>query len=186
MQDNQRQTHWAYIAGIMDADGCFMIGKYNRKTKRRTTERALAFPTNLSQWNPVYLPTVKIAMVEPEAIDFIMNDMKFGSMTLDGARKNRPNCKPIFHWYIRSREAIIPFLEGIIPHLRVKRNRAELLLEFSKHIKNEGVPGYRGTSDNELNYREQSYVKIRELNGNKVAATTKSFRRESVSDSLNL
>lgn len=185
MHDNQRQTHWAYIAGIMDADGCFMIGKYNRKTKTKTTERAKNFPRNLVSWSPVYLPTVKIAMIEPEAINFIMQEFNLGSVALDGARKDRPNGKPIFHWYIRSRFKIVTFLEGVIPYLKVKKNRAEHLLEFAKHLQENGIPGYKGTSDAELNYREQAYVKMREFNGNKVAATTKSFRRESVSDSLN-
>ena len=46
MHDNQSQTHWAYIAGIMDADGCFMIFKHKRKTKNGNSQRSLDFPKN--------------------------------------------------------------------------------------------------------------------------------------------
>ena len=186
MQDNQRQTHWAYVAGIMDADGCFMIFRHRRKTKNKQTERALRFPKTVNQWGYSYLPGVKICMIEPEAINLIMNEMNFGHMNIDGARKNRPNSKPIYHWYMRNKQDLIPFLEGIIPFLRVKKKRAEFLLQFSKYLMTQKNPGYRGLTQKELDYREETYVKMREFNGNKVAATTKSFGRESANDSLNL
>ena len=79
MQDNQNQTHWAYVAGIMD--------------------------------------------------------MRFGHMHIDGARKDRPN-------------------------------------------------SYKGLPPEELNYREDMYIKMREFNGNKVGATTKSHGPERACDSL--
>ena len=185
MQDNQRQTHeWAYIAGVMDSDGCFMIFKHKRKTKNKLTNRALAFPKNVDQWAYSYLPGVKIQMIEPEAISFIQNDMNFGNMYIDGARKSRPNSKPIYHWYMRNKDQLIPFLEGIMPYLRVKKDRAKHLLDFCYHLKTQKNPGYRGVPQDELDYREDVYIKMREFNGNKVAATTKSFEHESVSDSL--
>jgi hypothetical protein len=97
MQDNQKQTHWSYVAGIMDAHGCFMIMKHTRTTKNKLTIRALAFPQNVKQWAITYLPCVKIAIVEPEAVMFIQNELGFGHVGIDGARKNRPHGKDIFH-----------------------------------------------------------------------------------------
>jgi len=185
MQDNQSQTHWSYVAGIMDADGCFMISKHKRKTKNKSTERAYAFPKNLDFWSYTYLPALKISMIEFEAIDFIMNNLNFGQMNIDGARKNRPNSKPIFHWRLRNWRTAIPFLENVIPFLRVKKDRAIHLLSFCKHLSVSPNPGYRGLSIEELDYREDAYIKMREFNGNKVGATTKPFKHESVSDSLN-
>ncbi len=184
MQGNQMQTHWAYIAGIMDADGCFMIFKHKRKTKNGTTHRSIEFPKNVGQWAISYLPGVKIAMIEPEAVHFIMNEMGFGNICIDGARQSRPNSKPIYNWYLRNKEKLIPFLEGILPYLRVKKPRAEHILAFCNHLKKIGNPCYRGISTEELDYREKVYLRMRELNGNKVAATTKSQGHESACDSL--
>jgi hypothetical protein len=184
MQDNQSQTHWAYIAGIMDADGCFMIFKHKRKTKNRETPRAIAFPKVVKAWAITYLPGVKIAMVEPEAINLILNELKFGYMHIDGARKSRPNSKPIFHWYMRDKNRVALFIENILPYLRVKKNRALHLLEYCKHVQATPSCGYKGLSIEELNYREDMYCKMREFNGNKVGATTKSFGPEKVCDSL--
>lgn len=184
MYDNQSQTHWAYIAGIMDADGCFMISKHKRKTNNRTTRRASVFPKRTECWAYTYSPALKIAMIEPQSVYFIMNDMGFGHIQLDGARKNRKNSKPIFHWYLRNWRDAIPFLNNCIPFLRVKKDRAIHLLRFCEHLSAHPNPGYRGLSFEELDYREDMYVKMREFNGNKVGATTKPQGRESVSDSL--
>lgn len=184
MQDNQSQTHWSYIAGIMDADGCFMIFKHKRKTKNKQTERALSFPKNVDSWAITYLPGVKIAMIEPGAIDLIQNQMGFGYMHIDGARKNRPNSKPIYHWYMRDKNRIAEFIENLLPYLRVKKNRALHLLEFCRHLQGVKLTGYKGLSKEELDYREDMYCKMREFNGNKVGATTKPQKHESVSDSL--
>ncbi len=185
MQDNQNQTRWSYIAGIMDADGCFMIFKHKRKTKNKQTERALRFPKKVSAWSITYIPGVKIAMIEPEAIELIEKEMGFGHMHIDGARKNRPNSKPIFHWYMRDKFKTAIFLENVIPYLRVKKNRALHLLEFCKHLQSVPTRGYKGLSQEELNYREDMYIKIREFNGNKVGATTKPQESERINDSLN-
>lgn len=184
MQDNQIQTHWAYIAGIMDADGCFMIFKHKRKTKNKLTARALSFPKNVKSWAITYIPGVKICMIEPEAIQLIEKEMGFGHMGIDGARKNRPNSKPIYHWYMRDKFKTAIFLENVIPYLRIKKNRALHLLEYCKHLQKIPNQGYRGLSQEELNYREDMYIKMREFNGNKVGATTKSPGPEKVCYSL--
>ncbi len=185
MQDNQNQTHWAYVAGIMDADGCFMISKHKRKTKNKSTQRALDFPKTTDRWAYTYSPALKIAMIEYESIDLIQNEMGFGHMHIDGARKDRPNSMPIYHWYLRNWRQAIPFLENVIPYLRVKKFRAIHLLDFCNHLSKYPNPGYRGVSTEELNYREDMYIKMREFNGNKVGATTKPHEHESVNDSLN-
>lgn len=185
MHDNQNQTHWAYIAGVMDSDGCFMITKHKRMTKNRTTDRAFAFPKNLESWSYTYMPTVKISQIEPEAILFITNDMKYGAYNIDGARASRPNSKDIYHWRITNKEKLVPFLKGVIPFLRIKKKRAEFLLDYCLNQIAKPNPCYRGLNKLELNYREQAHQKMREFNGNKVGATTNPLGRESVSDSLN-
>lgn len=184
MQDNQNQTHWAYIAGIMDADGCFMIFKHKRKTKNKLTERALAFPKNVKEWAITYFPGVKICMIEPEAIHLIQHEIGFGYMHIDGARKSRPNSKTIYHWYMRDKNRVALFIENILPYLKVKRERAKHLLEFCRHLQSFPLMGYKGLPKNELDYPEDMYLKMREFNGNKVGATTEPHGRESVSDSL--
>ena len=78
MHDNQNQTHWAYMAGIMDADGCFMISKHKRRTKNKETQRALDFPKNVEQWAFTNSPALKIAMIQIVKIDLIQNQFITG------------------------------------------------------------------------------------------------------------
>ena len=166
MHGNQRETDWAYMAGIMDADGCFMITKHNRNKN--------------SKWNlsPTYLPCLKISMAEKEAIDFITSALKIGSYKLDRARireykdGKRFGGKPMYDWFMRNKKQIIPVLERIIPYLKVKKERAIHMLNYCLNVLHK--PGRNKLSQVELNYREDSYRKMREFNGNKVPATTKS------------
>lgn len=191
MHDNHDQMYWAYMAGIMDADGCFMIFKHSRATKNGETARSLVFPKKVSRWAVSYLPGVKIAMVEREAIDLIWKIMRFGHMNIDKARNPRPqhgikHNKPIFHWYLRNKYDTLAFLNGVLPYLRVKKARALHLKEFAEHLIAAGNPGYNGLAESEIDYREDMYIKMREFNGNPVGATTNCSGRESASDSLNL
>jgi hypothetical protein len=180
MHDNQRQTHWAYIAGLMDADGAFMLTRHKRKTQRGN------YPHTVENWSWSYMPSVKVHQVEPEAVFFLKNEMKLGTLSLNGARPNRPNSRPIYQWGIRNRKEILEFLKSVIPYLKIKKNRAEFLLNYCKTIRNidDKSSRYFGLDKEELIYREESYQKMRELNGKKVAATTESHGRESASDSL--
>jgi len=168
MQDNQKQTQWIYAAAIMDSDGCFMIAKYKRKSGN------------------FYLPCVKIVMIKDGSINYIKNQTGLGRIIKTGIQPSRPNSQPLFQWTITNRPDLIIFLKGIIPYLQNKKDRAEHLLEYceQREYRHYGTKHER-MSDVELNCREQAYLKMRELNGNKVAATTKSPRPEKVCDSLN-
>lgn len=167
MQGNQKQTLWAYIAGIMDADGCFMIIRQKRGTQNMKST------WNLSRY--AHMPAVKIAMIEEEAVSLMTRKTKFGQYHLEGARKGRINSKPIYHWYLRERKEVIRFLENVIPYLTVKKKRAKFLLSFCKRMeKYTDLRFCKKITPSELNYRERAYIKMRAFNGNKVAATTKS------------
>jgi len=181
MEDNQNQAHWAYIAGIMDADGCFMITRHKRKTQRKD------YPHQVEGWSWTYLPSAKICMVEPDAINLLHDKLHFGTISLNGVRPSRPNSKPIYQWGIRNRNEILRFLECVIPYLRVKKERAEFLLNYCKTAKNIDDRGsrYFGLEKEELVYREESYQKMRQFNGKKADATTKPQGPEKACDSLN-
>jgi len=166
MHGNQRQTLLSYAAGIFDADGCFMITKHKR-----------------DRFSPTYLPSMKIAMVEKEAILSLVEDLGYGTILKEGARKSRPTSKDMYIWYLRSKGVIQKFLEELIPYLKIKRDRAQFLLDYCNKVKDCPSPTL-GLDDEELVFREESYKNMRKLNGYKVAATTESSGPERVSHSL--
>lgn len=179
MHDNQRQTQWSYIAGVMDSDGCFMITRHKKKTQRKD------YPHRVENWSWTYTACVKITQIQPEAVTFIKEEMGHGTISIVGARLSRPNSMPLYEWSIKDIKKVRSFLEEVIPYLRIKKNRAKFLLDYCKQATYlERGKRTHGLSKDELIYREESYQKMRELNGKKVAATTKSHGHESVSDSL--
>jgi hypothetical protein len=157
MQDNQNQTHWIYAAAIMDSDGCFMISRYKRGHRYD------------------YLPNVKISMINNGSINYIQKETGLGYVMINGTRPSRPNSLPLYEWRITNKIDLITFLNGIMPYLQNKKERAQHLLDFCRigNFKEYGQRHIRLTQE-ELNYREQAYIKMRELNANKVGATTKS------------
>ena len=181
MQDNQMQAHLSYIAGVMDSDGCFMITRHKRKTTRKN------HPHKVNKWAWTYLAAVKICQVDIEAIDLIMKTLNLGTLTISGVRPSRPNSQPIYQWGIRNRIDLPIFLELVIPYLRIKKKRAQFLLEYCRTAKYLGgkKSGYFGLDENELNYREESYHKMRKFNCSKAAAETEPSKHESASDSPN-
>ena len=167
MQDNQSQTQWIYAAAIMDSDGCFMINRYKRGDRYS------------------YMPTVKIAMINDGSINYITNETGLGYINITGTRPSRPNSLPLYEWRITNRPDLMKFLEGIMPYLKNKEDRAKFLLEYCQKV---GFKPYGErhipTTQEELDYREESYKKMRELNANKVGATTKPHGPERACDSL--
>lgn len=158
MQDNQRQAQcWIYAAGIMDSDGCFMIAKYNRKNGN------------------YYLPCVKISMVQNGAINYIRQETGLGTISISGVRPSRPNSLPLYQWTITNRPDLMTFLNGILPYLQNKKDRAIHLLDYcsKSEYRRYGTKHIR-MSDVELKFREDMYLKMRKLNEIKAAATTKS------------
>lgn len=184
MYDNQRQTQLAYLAGVLDSDGSFFIQTNKRETKNRDSIRASKFPKKVSSWSASYTPCIKISQIQTEAIELAKEVFNYGKINTFGARPSRPNSMTIYEYKITKTEKIIEIIEMILPYLRIKKNRALHLLEYCRHKLAYGSRCYSGVEIDELNYREDMYQKMRELNGNKVAATTKSLERESVCDSL--
>lgn len=176
MHGNQSQTDFAYIAGVMDSDGCFMITRHMRDINMGIGRA------------PSYLPCVKISQAEPETVEFITNQLGYGSYKVDRARIRqyengiRFGGKPMYDWFIRKKEILVPFLECIIPYLKIKKDRAIHLHKYCTTI-TQYNRGSRGLPQSELDYREDMYIKMREFNGNKVGAQTESSRPEKVSDS---
>lgn len=172
MQDNQSQTHWIYAAAIMDSDGCFMISKSKSRSK------------NLNHFD--YTPRVRVAMIASGATNYIHSETGLGNIFINGVRPSRPKSLPLFCWEITKTSSLIVFIKAILPYLKVKKDRAEHLLSFCLKRERKIIGNrYTKPSVEELNYREDMYLKMREFNGNKVGATTKSRERESVCDSLN-
>ena len=161
MHDNQKQAqdiNLAYISGIIDGEGTFMISKSTHGYKRVT---------------PSYCARIRVRMSEPDSLKFIYDKTKLGIFKYLGVRKDRPaHHKHQYSWEIHSNDCLI-FIKMIEPFLVLKKPQLNLMKEFLLNFKKTVFPRGKVPS-NELAIREDAYFKMRVLNGKQAAATTKS------------
>lgn len=121
MHDNQPQIDpciLAYLAGIVDGEGCIGIyGNYGRWISSRGKRKA------------IYRLDVKVGMSDPEPI-VLLRQVFAGSIH---TRKQLPQGgrRPFYTWCVSQRKAKYA-LSLLIPYLRAKKAQAELALEFTR------------------------------------------------------
>lgn len=139
----REENELAYLAGVMDGDGSFSIGKLPGKK------------------NPLYFPLLQCNSWR-SFIQILQN--KFGGTVVKGPMhicKDGSLGHALMRWRLRSQDNVRPVLESLIPYLQIKRERAEFLLKFiDEH------PFVRGKvlSSNDLEGRERSYIKMIQFN----------------------
>ena len=101
-----------YAAGVIDSDGCITIGRHNKVINGNTF-------TN-------YRLEVIVGQTDGRAVDFL-----FGTFGGYIHKRNAlpPNRPFIYRWEIRGEKAM-KLLKRLIPFLRIKREQAELAIQF--------------------------------------------------------
>lgn len=164
MQDNQRQAVlWAYLAGLIDGEGSFVIQK--------TEVEKIAKSCNSK--SPKYLAFFCIGMVDKAPLDLIRDTIGAGKVY----EERVPNRRSIWRIRFGGRLKLMPFIKELIPYLIVKKKQAELMIEFcEKWVTTRNKLGQTViTAPEELQRREEAYQKMRKLNAVGAAATTKPF-----------
>jgi len=141
---NREDIDMAYAAGIMDGDGSFSIIKLKSKS------------------NPLFYPFLQFVNRSKEVIDFAHKN--FGGNIFASKRhvcKDGTLGNQIYRWRLRSSSNVKPVLEKIIPFLKIKKTRAQFLLEFTENFVFE-----RGKilSLEKLAERERYYLKMINFN----------------------
>lgn len=135
----------AYIAGIIDGEGCIAISRHK---------------TGLTIG-------VAVSMTDPRAI-MVIREAFGGKLFLN--KKRAPNHKPVWMWRVEARKAEI-ILRAIQPFLRVKIDQCNLALSLRDHMRSGGILS-RGkqhdpTSNKDIEivaFREAAKRRMHELN----------------------
>jgi len=134
----------SYIAGIFDGDGSFSIGKLSTKA------------------NPIYFPLIQFVNWRKDVVDFLKKHLGGNIITCKPVKKKDGTLgKVIYRWRMRSSRNVQPVLEKLIPFLKIKKDRAELLLEFINRFSFE--PGIK-QSQERIHDKESYYLRIISLN----------------------
>ncbi len=105
------KTKFAYLAGIIDGEGCLSIGAGRRQ-----------------KWGVInYNSIVSVANTDIRLIKWLHRN--FGGRFFDG-KQQRPNNKKHYIWRLLKRKDIEVLLLAVLPYLIVKREQAIVLLDL--------------------------------------------------------
>lgn len=140
---------WTALATMVDAEGNISI----RKSK--------------TKWNPIYTPYIKLGNSEINWLDAWAWRIGRGRLTSNGSVPE--GCKPMFKVEIARRADVVYILKHILPFLVVKRQQAELALEFLEkraiYRLEDGASKYsKRVPQQELDWREECFQKMLKLN----------------------
>ena len=118
-----KDSQLAYLAGIIDGEGTFYIGKDNRNEK--------SFNSRLYVVN-----------TDERLINWLHNN--FGGLIYSRSSAKNPHWKKKFEW-ITHKSQILPICEAIYPYLVCKKEQADIMIKFrntfqEKRCKNNPVP----------------------------------------------
>lgn len=139
------KTTAAYIAGLLDGEGCFSIHVHKNGRLRGC---------------------LMVGNADKEIIQWLRDS--FGGAFAE-INPSQPNRKKSYQWTLWKHSTIKEFLLRIIPYLRVKKRQAEILYQFFKTFdeRNYINLGYRGglrIQKETLKYRIQLLEEMRKLN----------------------
>ncbi len=171
MHGNQRQAVLlAYLAGILDGEGCIRIGRAKKKR------------------NPVYTAYVQVGMTD-KIIPELFHQTFGGNLREERVSDRRS----IWRWTCNSRVKVTEVLKAMLPFVIVKKKQIEIALDFCENFVNFRVNQYSINNskfknsflhDQEIQRREELYQKMKKFNAVGAAATTEREEVERLSDSL--
>lgn len=135
--------NWAYIAGLMDTDGSFMISK-----------------RILGNKSPSYTAKISYGEIDSRPCSFIKKCFKYGKVVI---KDNENTRQGRFVWELVVKDQICLFIRKILPYLIVKKRNAEIVLKFCENMK-PMTEGHRfGVPKDELEFRESCFQELKPL-----------------------
>lgn len=139
----QKQITPAYLAGIIDGEGCVNINRHKSKTSRL----GYRFDAHIS--------------ISNTNLNLLKDIQKFvGAGTIRKKTVHKSNRKQGYEWGVYSQQ--IKLLRACIPFLRIKYRQAVLLLKYID--KHNFIPGPKGLSLIRQRDQMKCWRRIRQLN----------------------
>lgn len=114
---NLSDTQWAYLAGIMDGEGSFSIGRGGRKP-------SYGHPNGYIN----YQLKVSIGNTNVDLHDWLL--ARVGGAKYLGHRSKTDKHKSGFNWQLHGKDNQKKFILGVLPYLVMKINQAKVALRM--------------------------------------------------------
>jgi len=125
-----KETEKAYLAGLLDGEGTICVSKHKSSIIR---------------------PTIAIYNTHFETMEWVAKCFEHENQkrSIDKRRDDR-HTKNNYHIYFRSFPEIRRIIELLLPYLKIKKEQAELMLEFIDYVKNRESYHYTEENKNKL------------------------------------
>ncbi len=125
--DEPAATDWAYLAGLIDGEGCLVL--HHKKNSGRAKPRTR--PDNLYPFKSEnsYQCVITISNTDTKMIDWVrdtFNAYVYFQREREGNRKTQY----VVSW--QAKESVCYILKGVIPYLLTKYEVAESMLHFTE------------------------------------------------------
>ena len=152
----------AYIAGLLDGEGCINIGKITTDYIREVEKRKV----------PKYVLSVTVYNTHQETVQWLHE--LFGGY-LQTRYRHPKTWRTNYAWKVSANTAN-DFLKQVVKLLRIKKRQAQRAIEFQDnqsrfHRAKKGKPA--GMSVEDLTFRENCYQELKALNKGTLPAETK-------------
>lgn len=144
-----------YLAGMFDGDGSFSLIKRIERDHR----------------SPLYFPLIQLGASGDDLLSLLK--MRFGGyINLKESHLSNEGFlrKNFFRFKLEKAAQCKPFLEMIIPYLKLKQQRAQILLDYIND--HPFIRGSRKISDDVLFEREKVWTKMQQLNSESYVMNT--------------
>jgi len=148
-RESLKSTDWAWIAGFLDGEGCFMIRKSKSVNKNyKKTKKGKPF------WY-FYLPRISLINTDKGSVQFLAD-------AVDSNVLRRPmketNLRPLYYVEIAALHKLKLILVNTLPYFKVKYRQAECLYRFCQ------TPRPGGPNRNKITaIRESLYQEFRRI-----------------------
>ena len=141
----------AYLAGILDGEGCFVIGCY-----------AFSKKTGV----PHFHTTIQVTSTDKVLIEWLV-DVFGGKLSTYTAKQMATNSKRVpFRWTIFS-DRVKHICECTLPYLIIKKDQAKIMIEmrntFEKTRMRKGDQGTQPLTKEVLDIRYELFYKLKSL-----------------------
>lgn len=145
-----KKTDLAYMAGIMDGEGCIHIHKQK---------------PGPSRINPTYYLSVELVMIDKWICELFR--FSFGGSNVN-QRKRKEGYNTLYTWAIIGVQATT-MLKCLLPYLKLKRAQAELGIKFvtEKQLRNRRIDGkyYLTKPPHVAVLEEAEFILMKQLKG---------------------
>lgn len=137
----------AYLAGIIDGEGCLWIGKIGREWKRGYIS---------TQFRGI----LKISITDKVLVDWLLENFQGTESAFFKYQPKAELSRMVYEWIVTG-DRLLDLCNQVLPYLVIKKEHCEIMIRFRKTYT--GIAGNNQISPETISIRQECLDSIRKL-----------------------